>query len=311
MREYYHRDTTVLPIFIIGSYRSGTSATTWALGQHSNIWNIPESFWVTRFCADLDYYYRVGTNYPRAHLTVTGVSEELFLSFWRRSLYDFIVMAQKCWLKKQYYFLKNSIDNEIPGHLTLLNTPSAPKLRWVDGTPENSHYVWVLRRVFPEARFIHLVRNPDEVVRSLINFNKIGGGDYTIKSAFETWHRLTISAYRAELAYGSDIVRRFYHKDLLTNPASTLESILNFVGEEFEDACCSPLKLNINSSREQNEEAYDKSMTDILECDEGIARNSRELFESLCNEKYLVPNPEIANEYNDNLAEYYHRRDRV
>ncbi|MFC1863849.1 sulfotransferase [Thermodesulfobacteriota bacterium] len=311
MHGEYHRDTNVRPIFIIGSYRSGTSATTWALGQHSNIWSIPESFWLTRFCADLNYYYRIGTNYSRAHLTVTGVSEELFLGFWRRALNDFVMMAQECWLKKQYYFIKNSVANEIPENLTLLNSPNAPKLRWVDGTPENSHYVWVLRRVFPEARFIHLIRNPDEVVRSLINFDKIGGTDYTIKSAFETWHRMTFSAYRAELAYGSDIVRRFYHKDLLADQESTLEAILNFIGEEYQAVCCSPLKLNMNSSRSQNEVDYDKSMEDVVECNERSAKKSRELFESLCNDEFFDPNPEIASEYNDRLIEYYAARSRV
>jgi len=50
-----------------------------------------------------------------------------------------------------------------------------PKTRWVDGTPEYSFYVNPLRKLFPGARFIHVVRDVRSVVRSMINFQRTGG----------------------------------------------------------------------------------------------------------------------------------------
>src|SRR6185436_2199629 len=39
--------------------------------------------------------------------------------------------------------------------------------RWVDGAPEHTANVATLARLFPDARFVHVVRDSDEVVASL------------------------------------------------------------------------------------------------------------------------------------------------
>jgi hypothetical protein len=267
------------PVFVVGSYRSGTSAATWAIGQHSNIWNIPEAYWFTRFCADLDYYYSLGTNYSRAHLNVCGVTEDDFLRFWRNALHGFIRMGQERWLRKQYYFLKHDPDNAIGKGLALINSPNAPKTRWVDGTPENSHYIDVLHKVFPEAKFVHLVRDPEEVVHSLLRFDEVGGGEYTMETAFRAWNRLAFHAYQAEQALGSDVVRRFMQADMLNNPAQFMKDIFDFVGEEFEAASLRPLKIRLNTShvKEDTSDNRDK----IRKFTGKIARESRELYEVL------------------------------
>lgn len=307
----YELEGQASPIFIVGSYRSGTSAATWALGQHYNIWNIPESYWFTRFCADLDYYYRLGTYYPRAHLSVCGVCEEQFLAFWRKTLHEFINMAQMSWLKKQYYFMKSDTANEIPKHLTLLNAPHATKLRWVDGTPENSHYVDVFHRVFPNAKFIHLFRHPDEVVLSLVKMKEIGGGDYTIESAFEAWYRLSSNVLRAEKALGSNVVRRFRQLELKEKPEVALWRMLTFVGENYEAACLKPLEHRLNSSHVTGDADLDKLRQKIKAYDKPIARKSRELFVELNRMEEHEPDESVMAEIAQEREQYYEARRRV
>jgi hypothetical protein len=283
----------IRPIFIVGSYRSGTSALTWVLGQHSNIWNIPEAFWYTRFASDLDYYYDRATSYSRAHLSVCGVPREQFIAFWAESLFEFIKLAQLSWLKKQYYFLSNENQNDqIDPPLRLLRSPDAPKQRWVDGTPENSFYIDVLLNIFPQARFIHLVRDPDDVALSLINFNVIGGSDYSINEAFEAWHRLTSAAYSSEKAFGSDVVRRFKQSDLLHKPEKTVCSMLEFAGEDFEEACLDPLKQKMNSSFEKNQAKPDKKI--VTSYNKKIAKDCRIQFQELCLDTKFQPDQTIA-----------------
>jgi hypothetical protein len=45
-----------------------------------------------------------------------------------------------------------------------------PKTRWVDGTPDYSHHICGFRKLFPEALFVHIVRDVTSVVRSMLNF---------------------------------------------------------------------------------------------------------------------------------------------
>ena len=48
------------PIFVVGSPRSGTSILTWCLGQHPNIFPVPESNWMGQFAVNLAISYQIG-----------------------------------------------------------------------------------------------------------------------------------------------------------------------------------------------------------------------------------------------------------
>jgi len=127
---------------------------------------------------------------------------------------------------------------------------SDSKSRWVDGTPEYSLYICGLRKLFPGALFIHIVRDVDSVVRSLLNFDRLGEGSLVAneQQAYEYWLRTVNACLEAERAYGRQIVHRLQYSDLINNPESALRSVLKFLGERYVPACLEPLQLRINSS---------------------------------------------------------------
>lgn len=133
----------------------------------------------------------------------------------------------------------------------LSRSKTDPKTRWVDQTPEYSFFIYPLLQLFPEARFIHMVRDFTAVIRSMVHFERTGGpalvGSATEACAY--WLRTVRACWRAERALGSGVVRRFYHSNLVARSEQTLCSVLEYLGEPFEDSCLQPLsQKRINSS---------------------------------------------------------------
>jgi len=127
---------------------------------------------------------------------------------------------------------------------------SEPKARWVDGTPEYSVHIYALRKLFPEAVFIHVLRDVRAVVRSMLNFHRVAGIHLVEneEEAYKYWLRTVKACVRAEQAYGPRVVYRFPYAALIDNPEPAIRSLLNFVGEPYCARCLDPLSRRINSS---------------------------------------------------------------
>src|SRR5215470_3453813 len=71
------------PIFVVGSPRSGTSILTWCLGQHPNIFPVPESNWLGQFAINVQISYEIGSaRADRSILSGMDIgSEEFFATF--------------------------------------------------------------------------------------------------------------------------------------------------------------------------------------------------------------------------------------
>ena len=145
--------------------------------------------------------------------------------------------------------LRTILDSESKTHwIDLLNSES--KTRWVDGTPEYSWHIYGLRKLFPHALFIHIVRDVLSVVHSMINFHRVAGTQLVAseEEAYRYWLGTVSACLTAERAYGPRVIHRLKYSDLIGNPESALRSLLNFLGEPYSEKCLQPLGERINSS---------------------------------------------------------------
>src|SRR6266480_2642993 len=75
------QNTINKPIFVVGSPRSGTSILTWCLGQHPNLFPVPESNWMGDFAVTLAIGYQVGAARGIfSMLSAMGISRDEFFS---------------------------------------------------------------------------------------------------------------------------------------------------------------------------------------------------------------------------------------
>jgi hypothetical protein len=229
------------PLFVIGSPRSGTSVLTWCLGQHPNLYPLEETVWFGRFHEGLERAFELGSSRgERSHLSAEGVARETFFRTFGRSVHH-LVMEHR----------RRPVGPVAPGtRFARFRHPDDPKTRWVDGTPENSFFVERLAELFPSARFIHLLREPDAVARSLMGFDRIGGRRHDVDEAYDRWFRNVRACADAERSLGPGRVRRVLHRDLVSAPETLLRTCLEFAGESYSPDCLLPLSQRINSSGE-------------------------------------------------------------
>jgi len=102
---------------------------------------------------------------------------------------------------------------------------------WIDHTPTNFRRVRGLLRLFPAARFIHLVRDGRAVAASLL---PLDWGPNNALHAAEFWMARCALGLAAELDLGPDRVLRVRYEDILQEPESSLRRITSFIGLDYE-----------------------------------------------------------------------------
>ena len=238
------------PVFVVGAPRSGTSILTWCLGQHPNLLGLEESNWMAPFAVDLAVAFRRGSaRGERSQFSSMGVGRDQFMQEIGERVNASILAHREIFENRRVRSASADSSEHHPA-FTISRNPSDPKSRWVNGTPEYSLGLAELRKVFPNARFIHIVRDCDLVVPSMLHFDRVSGCKLaeSEEEGYSSWLRYVHACVMAESAYGARVVRRVFLQDLIDHPEQTLRGILNFLDEPFDPVCLEPLAKRINSS---------------------------------------------------------------
>jgi hypothetical protein len=245
----------IRPIFIIGAPRSGTSITTWALGQHPNIQPMPETAWIASMAVGAYLSHEKGSERGRfSHLSNV---EFPLPSFMARIGEAVDAIVQDAFAERCSHFYGDAASNPawvLPANrqhvaMQIKRRGNDPKRRWIDGTPLNSFYIWALAEMFPQALFIHNLRRPHEVATSLESFDKVGAEPQALEQGLETWISHTENAWYAERGLGRRRVFRLLFERIGGEPENLFRELCAFLGEEYSADCLLPLRDKVNSSQ--------------------------------------------------------------
>ena len=108
------------------------------------------------------------------------------------------------------------------------NRPPHPTF-WIAKTPDNEHHVQDILTFFPSSRFIHILRNPGDTVRSLEkraeNLNQAFNRHHTIQMvnrSFQTGQR----NYELLTTRYSTVK----YEDILSDSETTMKQVLDIIG---------------------------------------------------------------------------------
>jgi len=191
-------EVSLVPVFIVGMPRSGTTLVEQIISSHSNVTGAGELVFINELGGKL----------------AKGISK-----ISKSSLLDF---------RKNYL---NELKKISDGNVII-----------TDKLPQNFRYIGLIASALPEAKIIHVQRNPAAVCWSNFKhyFSKTGlGYTYSLEDVV-SYYKLYINLMKH---WGNMLDHRIYNLDyeaLVENQENETRQLINYLNLDWESKCLSP-----------------------------------------------------------------------
>jgi hypothetical protein len=208
------------PVFVLGHARSGTSLMCRLLRDHLRINFGTESQFIVRYQQRLARYGDLRDE-RRMRWLLEELSHERFFARSRQNfgfVFD-IDRAVRAIEPRSYAGAVRGVFEQFAA--------SQGMVRWGDKTPEYCRHLPLVHSLFPDAQFVHVVRDGRAVARSSF---KLGFGPKNAYEAAIEWGDTLrdIASFRDTLPASAFLQVRY--EDLLEDPVATMASIAAFLG---------------------------------------------------------------------------------
>lgn len=243
------------PIFILGAHKSGTSLLRALFDGHEKLFAIPIE---THFAKHLGWW----TKYPLNAQTVQSErSTQHFIEYamkWveesntvddrygdgrAKGIFDEAVFekliheideedSQASVIKKYFLALYTSINGTKPGGNVTL----------VEKSVENCEHAMMLKHIFPQSKFIHILRNPYSNLVTLRKYmQKLHPSyphlDKLIKSVSDSFY---YASKNVELIEDYRVIR---YEDIVSETENVMKNLAQFLGVDFIESLLQPSYL--------------------------------------------------------------------
>ena len=248
------------PIFIVGNSRSGTTMMGRILGSHPTVFTFDE----------LHFFEELWT--PDDDLTVLSQQETTYL------------FAQLLNIQRNGYLTKGKTEDFISESSYLVKDLPSPsplsvfavfidyetqrqgKSRPCEQTPQNTLYIDEILQAFPEAKIIHMIRDPRDILLSQKRRWKrpFLANNIPKKEAIRYWlnyHPITISKLwqgniNAAKQFAKDSrVKEVRFEDLVDNPQKIVTEICKFLDLSYSEKLLEVPQIGSSSTRDLSEKS--------------------------------------------------------
>jgi hypothetical protein len=227
----------------MGVPRSGTTLLRTLLDSHPNMACGPESPWLAGTYGDLtsfkDLYHSLTTDVRGPARNLTGVGET---------------------------GLARALGRAVSG-IFEAHAATRGKSRWVEKTPYHLKHLEFINAMFPDARYVHIVRDGRDVACSIFNGRSNWGGTVlavdgprpiTRPAAIQVWAEFVELWLESRERLGL-VAHELRYEDLVARPEETLAQALEFLGEEFDQGMVD------YAAREHDYPEWEKGSSDVRE----------------------------------------------
>lgn len=211
------------PLFITGYMRSGTTLLGNIVDRHPDISIFVESFFIPRYYYGQVAFWPLSREANRARLAHAIATEE-------RSVVNAVEVDEQEVARAAKPHLSSVLD-EVLGRWA--RDRGAP--RWGDKTPGYLAKLPVLKRIFPDARFIHIYRDGRDVLLSVRSLVRWTGWDTNAARVARDWEQ-TLARARRWGERHPDRYLEVQYEQLIGDPGPVVKEVAEFAGLGFDPA---------------------------------------------------------------------------
>ncbi len=213
--------------FIVGAGRSGTTWLQTLLSQDPAIATAPETKLFGGYLHLLQRRWHRETSW--------------------RSLYGDKTGIQKLVSEVEFEALMQHFAHAVLQRIL----ETKPEAKYVlEKTPSHVHHAALISRVLPNSYFIHIIRDPRSVCKSLVEAGR-GWGEYWAPEgpidAAKEWRRSVEKGWEIDEMSGRYLEVRY--EDLLTDPVVSLQRVLAWMGITVSDEHCATYVSNCSAAQ--------------------------------------------------------------
>jgi hypothetical protein len=220
-------------VFIVGCPRSGTTLLRHIVSAHPQIVITPEAHWIPLWFE------------KRRGLTADGlVTPELVSELLAHDKFAFFELGRDALMSLVSSGQPISYASFVTGIFDLYGKARGKKAVG-NKTPDSARRMDTLHVLWPEARFVHLIRDGRDVALSLISWprvrNKKPGtfptwNDDPVSTAALWWELNVRQGREAGETLGPELYREMRYESLVAHPAQECAKLCEFLGLDYDEA---------------------------------------------------------------------------